>query len=197
MTLADVVSYVDNSGDGVTDRLVLNGAALEWKAMMADANLDDEVGIADLSAVADNYGETVGMSWLTGDFNLDGEVGIADLSQLRQRGLPAVPARWRNGSRAGDAGAAGSRRGRPDPPPSSVATYRPGSSGPVRTVCNQGAASFRTPRLLARANTPGQGLRRTGAVKTSGAITRTVSKGTPRVLWTRKWLPGLLSRRTS
>jgi len=82
MTLADVVSYVDNSGDGVTDRLVLNGAALEWKAMMADANLDDEVGIADLSAVADNYGETVGMSWLTGDFNLDGEVGIADLSAV-------------------------------------------------------------------------------------------------------------------
>jgi len=49
---------------------------------LADANLDGTVGIADLSAVADHYGEREGVRWSTGDFNGDGEVGIADLSAL-------------------------------------------------------------------------------------------------------------------
>jgi len=47
-----------------------------------DANQDGEVGIADLSAVADHYGEKGALTWAMGDFNRDGEVGIADLSLL-------------------------------------------------------------------------------------------------------------------
>ncbi|MHC4717109.1 MAG: PEP-CTERM sorting domain-containing protein, partial [Planctomycetota bacterium] len=62
--------------------LVLHGTALLWTALLGDANLDDQVGIADLSALADNYGKSVGVNWKYGDFNLDGVVGIADLSAL-------------------------------------------------------------------------------------------------------------------
>jgi len=55
------------------------GPAKEF--LMADANLDGEVGIADLSALADNYGRS-GALWIQGDFNADTTVGIADLSAL-------------------------------------------------------------------------------------------------------------------
>jgi len=48
---------------------------------IGDANLDATVGIADLSAVADHYGD-VGVGWTCGDFNGDGEVGIADLAAV-------------------------------------------------------------------------------------------------------------------
>jgi hypothetical protein len=77
-----LVKYVDSDADDVTDQIVLNGAALTWLALNGDANLDDTVGIADLSALADNYGRSSGATWLHGDFNLDGVVGIADLSAL-------------------------------------------------------------------------------------------------------------------
>jgi len=50
--------------------------------LVGDANFDREVGIADLSAVADNYGLESGATWKQGDFNDDGEVGVADLSAL-------------------------------------------------------------------------------------------------------------------
>jgi len=56
------------------------GELLILPGLPGDANLDDEVGIADLSAVADNYGQPGG--WIEGDFNFDGVVGIADLSTL-------------------------------------------------------------------------------------------------------------------
>jgi len=46
-----------------------------------DANLDGRVGIADLGALADNYGQT-GRVWVHGDFNFDGKVGIADLGAI-------------------------------------------------------------------------------------------------------------------
>ena len=49
-----------------------------------DANQDDVVGIADLTAVADNYGRGDGQ-WTDGDFNADGIVGIADLAALADR----------------------------------------------------------------------------------------------------------------
>jgi len=48
---------------------------------MGDANLDGQVGIADLSALADHYG-LEGADWMRGDFTRDGLVGIADLSAL-------------------------------------------------------------------------------------------------------------------
>jgi len=45
-----------------------------------DGNLDGEVGIADLTIIADNYGMVgSGLGWRDGDFNHDGQVGIADL----------------------------------------------------------------------------------------------------------------------
>jgi len=47
-----------------------------------DANRDGEVGIADLSAVADNYGMNSGATWEHGDLNADAAVGIADLSAV-------------------------------------------------------------------------------------------------------------------
>ncbi|MHC4716147.1 MAG: hypothetical protein ACYS5V_04200, partial [Planctomycetota bacterium] len=49
---------------------------------VGDANLDHVVGIADLSALADNYGLATGANWMKGDFTLDGRVGIADLAAL-------------------------------------------------------------------------------------------------------------------
>jgi len=50
--------------------------------VLGDANLDGTVGIADLGALADNYGVTEGASWDMGDFNFDGQIGIADLGAL-------------------------------------------------------------------------------------------------------------------
>jgi hypothetical protein len=49
-----------------------------YEQMLGDANLDGEVGIADLAAIADHYGD----DWEMGDFNQDGQVGIADLAAL-------------------------------------------------------------------------------------------------------------------
>jgi len=50
--------------------------------LVGDANLDAQVGIADLVALADNYGLAFGASWEQGDFNGDGIVGIADLAAI-------------------------------------------------------------------------------------------------------------------
>jgi hypothetical protein len=58
---------------------VVNGLPAPW---IGDANRDGEVGIADLSALADHYGMTTGAIWENGDFNADAAVGIADLSAL-------------------------------------------------------------------------------------------------------------------
>ncbi|HUU85381.1 MAG TPA: PEP-CTERM sorting domain-containing protein, partial [Phycisphaerae bacterium] len=41
------------------------------------------VGIADLVALAEHYGDT-DVDWMDGDFNLDGVVGIADLVALAE-----------------------------------------------------------------------------------------------------------------
>ncbi|MHC4715379.1 MAG: hypothetical protein ACYS5V_00265 [Planctomycetota bacterium] len=49
---------------------------------VGDANLDGQVGIADLVALADHYGLTGAAEWADADFNLDGHVGIADLVAL-------------------------------------------------------------------------------------------------------------------
>ena len=55
--------------------------------------------INDLTIVLANYGQSVGMSWLTGDFNGDGTVDINDLTILLSNfnksaaaaGIEAVP----------------------------------------------------------------------------------------------------------
>ncbi len=56
-------------------------AVLACVTYMGDANCDGKVGIADLSALADNYGRT-DAQWRHGDFTGDGRVGVADLSAL-------------------------------------------------------------------------------------------------------------------
>ena len=50
--------------------------------MDGDFNQDGHVGIADLGALADNYGKTSGATWRDGDFNRDGKVGIAGMVLL-------------------------------------------------------------------------------------------------------------------
>ncbi|HET6430316.1 MAG TPA: lamin tail domain-containing protein, partial [Phycisphaerae bacterium] len=62
------------STDSVVFSIIVGG-------LLADANGDGMVGIADLAAVADNYGLT-GAAWCDGDFNNDGIVGIADLAAI-------------------------------------------------------------------------------------------------------------------
>jgi hypothetical protein len=69
---------VDYSDPTMVTLLVSGGCV----PILGDANGDGKVGIADLSALADNYGLTTGATWRLGDFNDDGKVGIADLSAL-------------------------------------------------------------------------------------------------------------------
>ncbi len=65
--------------------------------IIGDANRDGRVGLADLMALADNYGLATGAVWEHGDFNVDGAVGLAALTDLADhygRGgqvLEAVP----------------------------------------------------------------------------------------------------------
>ena len=86
----DLVQYTDTT-------VVLKGGSLEWTAIPGDATLDGVVGIADLGALADNYGTESGANWMQGDFNFDGRVGIADLGALAdhygesEAGSAAVP----------------------------------------------------------------------------------------------------------
>ncbi|MHC4716652.1 MAG: hypothetical protein ACYS5V_06760, partial [Planctomycetota bacterium] len=86
--------YVDTrDGDNARLIVMLDGLA----TVVGDANLDGVVGIADLVALADNYGRDVGVTWMHGDVNEDGHVGIADLVALADNygaggdQAPAVP----------------------------------------------------------------------------------------------------------
>jgi len=76
--LADVAEDIDTYPRGASPDM---GADEFGLPLMGDANKDGEVGIADLSAVADNYGKHC-MLWVQGDFNMDHLVGIADLSAV-------------------------------------------------------------------------------------------------------------------
>ncbi len=53
------------------------------RPLMGDANVDGEVGLADLTALADNYGEVqTSLNWMDGDFTGDWAVGLSDLAAL-------------------------------------------------------------------------------------------------------------------
>jgi len=79
--IADVGGgLLDGNGDGTGGDDWVSAPILV--APYGDANLDGRVGIADLSALADNYGVESGTTWAMGDFNGDGKVGIADLAAL-------------------------------------------------------------------------------------------------------------------
>lgn len=49
---------------------------------MGDADLDGDVDLSDLGALATHYGATSGRSWLDGDFDFDGDVDLSDLGTL-------------------------------------------------------------------------------------------------------------------
>jgi hypothetical protein len=51
-------------------------------ALAGDANLDGSVNVADLGALATNYGLTSGATWAEGDFDRNGTVDVADLGAL-------------------------------------------------------------------------------------------------------------------
>jgi len=60
-----------------------------------DANLDQRVDRADLSALLLGYGATGGASWSEGDFNQDGRVDMSDVSLLQGKlgaAMPSPPA---------------------------------------------------------------------------------------------------------
>ena len=65
-------------------------AILVKYTLAADANLDGQVGFADLVRVAHNYG-TTGKLFADGDFNYDGNVDFADLVILAQQYNTALP----------------------------------------------------------------------------------------------------------
>ncbi len=72
------VTALENDGSN----LVLHGSALIWDAVPGDADLDGRVTIADLTILADHYGQSAGVNWMSADFDLDGRVTIADLTIL-------------------------------------------------------------------------------------------------------------------
>jgi hypothetical protein len=47
-----------------------------------DADLDGDVDLSDLGALATFYGQNAGMSWNDGDFDFDGDVDLSDLGVL-------------------------------------------------------------------------------------------------------------------
>ena len=83
-TLSGAFDSVD-APDGqnwIPDYDYVAGTARIVVAQFGDATLDGTVGLSDLTALADNYGLTVGATWKRGDFTLDGTVGLADLLAL-------------------------------------------------------------------------------------------------------------------
>ncbi len=83
-----------------------------------DASLDGTVSLADLSALAGNWGST-DADWEMGDFNGDGEVSLADLSALAGNWGKSIP-----GSAAGSAGTV--------PEPASLAVLVMGAAALLR-----------------------------------------------------------------
>ena len=94
--------YVRNLIIGPGSRLFLDGVNIYYlnggepkQFFCGDANLDGAVALADLTALADNYGQS-GRAWCHGDFNADGIVGLADLLALadnyRRIGIAAADA---------------------------------------------------------------------------------------------------------
>ena len=75
------IGVASSDGQDAAYGLAWNVAPAPGLDLPGDANLDGLVGLADLLALADNYGKT-GAIWFDGDFNADGLVGIADLMAM-------------------------------------------------------------------------------------------------------------------
>lgn len=68
----------------LSGNLLASKYAFDFFVLAGDANHDGSVGFADLVAVAQNYGQSTGVSWQKGDFNGDGKVDLADLVAVAQ-----------------------------------------------------------------------------------------------------------------
>ena len=73
-------TYVGQLGSGQwnLDLVIVGGPTV----VAGDADCDGDVDINDLSALACNWGETVGQQWLDGNFDHDGDVDVNDLAAL-------------------------------------------------------------------------------------------------------------------
>ena len=111
-------------GTGLVDGYQVWVTRADGIIVAGDATEDGRVSIADLAALADNYGLTEGATWSQGDFNGDGKVGVADLGALADNygygpgpgpagGGPAVPEPTTTTLLLAAAAAALSRTGRP------------------------------------------------------------------------------------
>lgn len=69
----DVTTYWDNVSLTI-DRVL--------PSIAGDADLDGDVDLADLGALATHYGTTAGASWLMGNFDADNDVDLNDLGAL-------------------------------------------------------------------------------------------------------------------
>ena len=78
-----------------TSILELEAFGKMYAVVPGDADIDGQVGLADLSALAFHWGATAGARWADGDFNADGAVTLADLSAMafhwNHVSAPAVP----------------------------------------------------------------------------------------------------------
>ncbi|HSV14602.1 MAG TPA: LamG-like jellyroll fold domain-containing protein, partial [Tepidisphaeraceae bacterium] len=86
--LATVQTQLDNSqlwtsvGGGALGSMIASGQTEVRYTLPGDTNLDGAVDVADLGALATNYGLTSGATWAQGDVNYDGAVNVGDLGMI-------------------------------------------------------------------------------------------------------------------
>ena len=69
--------------DDVAGTVTASGAAMLWNVHVGDTDANGIVNLADLTALATNYGNSgPAMNWSTGDFDCNGLVNLADLTAL-------------------------------------------------------------------------------------------------------------------
>ena len=69
--------------DDVAGKVTASGAAMLWNVHVGDTDANGIVNLADLTALATNYGNSgPAMNWSTGDFDCNGLVNLADLTAL-------------------------------------------------------------------------------------------------------------------
>ncbi|MEM1097705.1 MAG: hypothetical protein AAGH92_02835 [Planctomycetota bacterium] len=75
-------------GDGTALAVTYGGSVVVTRALLGDADLDQQIAQGDLNAVLNNWGQNnltnpnADISWATGDFNGDGRVAQADLNAV-------------------------------------------------------------------------------------------------------------------
>ena len=84
-----VLGATGTDGDSHLEHLRYSGEFLRELPLTkvprpGDANFDGTVNFTDMLTLAQNYGQTTGMSWLTADFNADGATNFSDLLVLSQ-----------------------------------------------------------------------------------------------------------------